>query len=67
MNQNQPNDDICGLCGLAGADKIPHPVHWPGERVPDTDLVHSQCESEECQRAHLALTDKEREQFLSSL
>jgi len=22
-------EDICGLCGLGGADKIPHPIHWP--------------------------------------
>ncbi len=45
-------EDVCGLCGEPGADKIPHPNHWPGERRPDTDLVHAECESEECGRAH---------------
>lgn len=45
-------DDICGLCGEPGADKIPHPEHWPGEQIPDTELVHSECEKEECGRAH---------------
>ena len=36
MNEQDP--EICGLCGLPiGPDevaKIPHPCHWPGERVP---------------------------------
>jgi hypothetical protein len=39
------SDDICGLCGNPGADKFAHPEHWPGERVPDGPLVHSDCES----------------------
>lgn len=60
-------EDTCGLCGRPGADKIPHPVHWPGERVPDSELVHSDCESEECARAHAALSDAQRESFLRSL
>lgn len=61
------DDDICGLCGEPGADKLPHPVYWPGERVPNTDLVHAECEQEECSRAHAALTDRERQAFLSSI
>ena len=60
-------DDICGLCGEAGADKIAHPVHWPGEQVPDGSMVHADCENEECRRAHAALNDQQRETFLSSL
>ena len=61
-----PNDnvDICGLCGLPGADKYAHPVHWPGERIPLGPLVHAICEDEECRRAHAALTDVERAAFL---
>lgn len=35
MNENED------ICGLPGADKIPHPIRWPGERVPDTDFVHA--------------------------
>ena len=58
------DEDICGLCGEPGADKIAHPVHWPGEQVPDGELVHQACEDEECRRAHAALTDRQREQFL---
>ena len=58
------DEDICGLCGLPGADKIPHPIHWPGEQIPDTDLVHASCEAEECRRAHSLLSDKQRQDFL---
>ena len=46
------DEDICGLCGKLGADKFAHPVHWPGEQVPDGPLVHAECEKEECRRAH---------------
>ncbi len=60
-------DDICGLCGQPGADKMPHPIHWPGEQVPDSELVHEECEKAECWRAHAALTDRERERFLKSI
>jgi len=60
-------EDICGLCGLPGADKYAHPIHWPGEAVPDGPLVHAECEEEECRRAHAALTDKEREAFLRTI
>lgn len=38
------DDEICGLCELPGADKIPHPMYWPDERRPDTDYVHIKCE-----------------------
>lgn len=52
------NEDICGLCGLPGADKIPHPIRWPGERCPDTDFVHAECEEEECSRAYQEFWNK---------
>jgi hypothetical protein len=48
----EESDDICGLCGLPGADKIPHLCHWPNEAISDTGLVHADCEQEECQRAY---------------
>lgn len=63
----QPNDDICFLCGEPGADKVAHPVHWPGEAGATGTLVHAYCEHEECRRAHEALTDKEREAFLQTI
>lgn len=59
--------DICGLCGLPNADKIPHPAHWPGEKVPSSQYIHAACEEEECLRAHSALTDKQRKAFLRTL
>jgi hypothetical protein len=46
--------DICGLCGKPGADKFPHPMHWPGERIPETDIVHSECERLECEDAFVS-------------
>lgn len=61
------DDDTCGLCGEPGADKIPHPHYWPGERRPDTDLVHAACEHEEQARAHAALTQEQREAVLRSI
>lgn len=64
---NDDDQDICGLCGQLGADKYAHPVHWPGERVPDGELVHRQCEDDECGRAHAAMNDNQRRQFLSTL
>lgn len=57
-------EDICGLCGLPGADKFPHPIHWPGETIPDTELVHGECEQMECDRAFTELTPEQREVFL---
>lgn len=66
-SQETEAEDICGLCGEPGADKIAHPIHWPGERVPDGPLVHQECEDEECRRAHAALTDDQRRRFLGSI
>lgn len=61
------DQDICGFCGLPGADKIPHPVRWPGEDSAGTELVHSDCENAECRRAHSLLTDKQRAGFLRTV
>ena len=61
------SEDICGLCGEPGADKYAHPIHWPGEQVPNGPLVHAECESAECARAHAALSDKQRRDFLRSI
>jgi hypothetical protein len=60
-------EDICGFCGRPGADKIPHPVRWPGEDHPGSDYVHVACENNEWRRAHSMLTDKQRERFLRNL
>ncbi len=67
MPEIDNEEDICGLCGLPGADKFAHPEHWPGEQIPDGPLVHAGCESEECRRAHAELTDKQREAFLRTI
>lgn len=61
------DQDICGLCGEPGADKYAHPVHWPNERRPDGPMVHSECEQEECSRAHSELSEMERLAFLRLL
>ena len=63
----EEDDDICGFCGEIGADKIPHAVHWPNERVAGTKFVHAECEDEECWIAHALLSDKEREEFLRTI
>ncbi len=60
-------EDVCGLCGEPGADKYAHPVYWPGEQKPDGPLVHMECETEECRRAHAALSPHERDAFLRSI
>jgi hypothetical protein len=60
-------EDVCGFCNLPGADKIPHPVRWPGEVSAGTEFVHADCENDECKRAHAALSDKQRQSFLRSL
>ena len=52
------NHDICGFCGEAGADKIPHPVRWPGEQSPNSEFVHAECEQTECARAHYEYINK---------
>lgn len=59
--------DICGFCGQPGADKVPHPHHWPGERSAGTDYVHAACEQEECTRAHSQLNNQQRDSFLRSI
>lgn len=65
------SDDICGLCGQPGADKMAlwtgGSVYWPGETVPETEMVHQECEQEETRRAHAALTQAQREQFLDDV
>jgi hypothetical protein len=68
INLADANDeDICGFCGKPGADKIPHPVLRPGENRAGTELVHAECENEECNRAHSLLSDKQREEFLRNI
>ncbi len=63
--------DICGLCGEPGADKMAIKtgggVYWPGEVVPDTDMVHQECEREETQRAFDQLTESQRDACLRGL
>ena len=63
------NDDICGLCGLPGADKIPHPVYWPEEQRPDPDreLVHAECEQRACAEGSAKCQGKERQAFLNNV
>lgn len=61
------DDDICGFCGLAGADKIPHPMRWPGEESAETKYVHAECEVGECKQAYWALTDEQRQAFLRTI
>ena len=60
-------DDICGFCGKPGADKIPHPIRWPGEDSAGTPFVHADCEDAECKRAHSLLSNKQRADFLKWL
>ena len=67
MNEENDDEDICGLCGEPGADKVAHPVHWPGERVPDGPYVHADCENEETREAFPALTEMQRESFLRAV
>uniref|UniRef100_A0A6M3XWC7 Uncharacterized protein n=1 Tax=viral metagenome TaxID=1070528 RepID=A0A6M3XWC7_9ZZZZ len=61
------DNDVCGFCDETGADKIPHPVRWPGEESAGTKYVHAACEDEECKRAHSLLSPKERDEFLRTL
>jgi hypothetical protein len=65
--KGREESDICGLCGLPGADKVAHPVHWPGEQIPDGQYVHAECEREECKRAFRELTPQQRASFLLGL
>ena len=60
-------DDVCGLCGQPGADKVPHPIYWPGEQQPQSQYVHAECESEETERAFQDLSQTDRDRFLDRL
>ena len=64
-------NDICGYCGEPGANKSAlwtgGGLYWPGEFIPDSELVHSECENEETRRAHSMLSLSEREAFLRSI
>lgn len=42
---NNDNDDICKLCGLSDANKIPQSVYRTGERNPP-EYVHAKCEED---------------------
>ena len=70
MTENEAND-ICGLCGEPGADKMAlwtgGGLYWPGETIPETELVHESCEVEETRRAHAALTQSERDAVLQAI
>jgi len=63
--KDKTDDDICGLCGKPGADKMAlwtgGGIYWPGEIKPDSELVHAECEDQETQRAHGALTQMQRD------
>lgn len=67
LKELEESEDICGLCGEPGADKFAHTMHWPGEQCPDGELVHSECETEECKRAHAALSTEQRKAFLQTI
>lgn len=70
-NKTDGNEDICGLCGKPGADKMAlwtgGGLYWPGEIRPDSELVHHECEREETERAHAELSDSERRVFLEGI
>ena len=65
------DEDICGLCGEPGADKMAMwtggGVYWPGETVPDAEFVHQECEQEETRRAHALLSQDERDAVLRGI
>ena len=65
------SEDICGICGEPGADKMAlwtgGGIYWPGEFIPETELVHQECEQEETRRAHTALTQEQRDVVLRSI
>jgi len=67
VSEGEGEGDVCGFCGRPGADKVPHPVRWPGEESAGTELVHQECEQEECRRAHALLSDRQREAFLKAM
>jgi hypothetical protein len=61
---SEQQEDICGFCGLPGADKYPHPIRWPDENSAGTELVHAACEQAECARASALCQGKARDDFL---
>jgi hypothetical protein len=68
LPEDNPADDqldICGLCGHPGADKKAKwtggLIYWPGEAQSDSELVHAECEDEECRRAHSLLSQAQRD------
>jgi len=71
MSGCKDDEDICGLCGEPGADKM---ASWtggghylPGETIPDTEMVHQSCEMEECIRAYNAMFPEARAAFLRGI
>jgi hypothetical protein len=68
---SEVDEDICGLCGLPGADKMAlwtgGGVYWPGERKPDAEVVRAECEQEETRRAHSMLTQAQRDAVIRSV
>lgn len=60
-------DSVCGLCGQPGANKVPHPIRWPGEAIPATAFVHAECEQKECERARSQMTEQQARDFLKSI
>lgn len=68
----EPQDeDICGLCGKPGADKMAlwtgGGLYWPGEEVPESEFVHQECEQEETARAHALLSQDRIDDILRSI
>jgi len=67
----ESNSDICGLCGKPGADKMAMwtggGIYWPGEVIPETELVHLECEQEEQRRAHSLLSQDQRDEILRNI
>lgn len=65
------SDDICGLCGKPGADKMAlwtgGGIYWPGETVPETEMVHQECEETERAHAAAALTQDQRDAVLAGI
>lgn len=68
---DEESEDICGICGEPGADKMAlwtgGGLYWPGETVPNSEFVHQECEQEETERAHSELSQEQRNEFLRSI
>ncbi len=45
--------ELCAICGEPDPDKIAAPRQWPGEMEVGGELVHAECETDECERAFL--------------